>query len=245
MLAPALDVVDLEAVAFQRLDGAADVVELGARKDVVHDRRVFRALAPERRLRALRRPGDGVVEKEAAGSEEIAQLGEVGRPVREADMLEHANGGDLVVLARYGAVVLQLDEDPVVQPEPPDLLAREIELSLRERDAVSLDPVMERRVADEAAPAAADVEKALAGLQAQLAADHVELGGLRVLQRGAPAREVSAGIDHLGVEEEGVEGIRQVVVELDESLVVPARRVPFGLRTRIGVALVRLPPRAH
>ena len=55
MLAPALDVVDLEAVQLEIGDGAAEIVEFAAGKDVARQRREFRPLlAP---LRAARLPG--------------------------------------------------------------------------------------------------------------------------------------------------------------------------------------------
>ena len=64
------------------------------------------------------------------------------------------------------------------RPELLDLLARQGELLLRQRHAVRLDAVMARGVADQRAPAAADVEEAIARLQPQLPADHVELVAL-------------------------------------------------------------------
>ena len=75
---------------------------------------------------------------------------------------------------------------------------------------------------DEAAPARADVEQAVAGLQAQLAADHLELVALGGCDVVLPIREIGARIDHLGVEKEGIELVREVVVKLDEGLVVAA-----------------------
>ncbi len=122
--------------------------------------------------------------------------------------------------ARHHRIVFQLDRHPVLEAEALDLLLGEGELLLRQRDAVRGDAVVLRRVADEAAPAAADVEEALAGLQAQLAADHFELVALRLGDVVVPVGVVGAGVDHLGVEEERVELVRQVVVELDVVLVV-------------------------
>ncbi len=76
------------------------------------------------------------------------------------------------------------------------------------------------RVADESAPAAADIEEAIAGLQPQLAADHVELVELRAGEIVVPVGlKIRAGIDHLGVEEEPIEGVRHVVMIGDVLLV--------------------------
>src|SRR5205823_3274436 len=106
-----------------------------------------------------------------------------GGAVARPDMLEHADGRDLVEGAGELAVILQLDRDPVLEPKPPYLLLRKIVLRLRQRHAMRGDAVMLRGVADEPAPAAADIEEALARLQPQLAADHVELGRLRLGER--------------------------------------------------------------
>ena len=75
-------------------------------------------------------------------------------------------------------------------------------------------------MADEAAPAAADVEEPFARLQAQLAADHLQLVALRLRDVVVPVGVVGAGVDHLRIEKERVEVVRQVVVELDVVLVV-------------------------
>src|SRR5262245_25059124 len=74
-------------------------------------------------------------------------------------------------------------------------------------------------VAREGAPSAADVEKFFAGPQTQLAADHVELVALRGGEVVVPVFEIGAGVDHLGIEKERVERVRQVVVVLNVLLV--------------------------
>ena len=90
--------------------------------------------------------------------------------------------------------------------------------------------VIPRGVTDERAPAAADVEKALARLQPQLAADHVELVVLRSREVIVRLAEIGAGVDHLGIEKELVERVREVVVVVNVLAVsrlgaVPARLV--------------------
>ena len=50
--------------------------------------------------------------------------------IGDADMLEHADRGDLVVLAVERVVVAQLELDLVLQAEPLDLCLGEIELLL-------------------------------------------------------------------------------------------------------------------
>ncbi len=152
-------------------------------------------------------------------------------------MLEHADRGDLVELdALQVAEVPQFDGDAVLQSEPLHLRHSEIVLRLGEGHAMRPHTVMLRGMAHQPAPAAADVEHVLAGLQAQLAADHLELGALRGRDVGVPVGEVGAGIDHLGVEKELVEIIRQVVVELHQRLVVAPFAMLRGLRAGIGMA---------
>jgi hypothetical protein len=68
------------------------------------------------------------------------------------------------------------------------------------------------RVEREAAPAAADVEHALAGLQVQLRADELELVPLRLLERGRAAREDRAAVRHRLVQHEPEEVVGDVVV---------------------------------
>jgi hypothetical protein len=92
-------------------------------------------------------------------------------------------------------------------------------------------------VAREAAPAAADVEDAVALLQAELRADQLELGLLRLLERGRAAREDRAAVGHRRVEEQGEELGRQVVVVADRAAiagdaVAPAVRDELRRRAR-------------
>ena len=101
-------------------------------------------------------------------------------------------------------------------------------------------PYFSRGVAEEPAPAAADVEKAVALAQAQLAADHVELVDLRLFQGVAPVGEVSAGILHLRIKEQFVEVIAHVVVELDEILVLFLLATGADLVARVVAAALRL-----
>ncbi len=61
--------------------------------------------------------------------------------------------------------------------------------------------------------------KRLAGLEAQLPADHVELVALGAIDVAMLLGEVAAGVDHLLVEEEPVEIVRDVVVIGDIGLV--------------------------
>jgi hypothetical protein len=83
------------------------------------------------------------------------------------------------------------------------------------------------KVERHAAPAAADLEHALAGLEQELGRDVALLGGLRLLERLVAGGEVGAGILHVPVEPQAVEGVAEVVMVRD-VLPRPAARVVLG-----------------
>jgi hypothetical protein len=96
----------------------------------------------------------------------------------------------------------------------------------------------------ERAPAAADVEDALAGLQVELRADEVELGPLRLLERRRAAREDRARVRHRLVQEEREVLVGEVVVVRDRALVAQDR-VALALRAQLHLRhLGHLPQRA-
>ncbi len=207
----------------------ADVIELRPGKDVFEDHALAGADLAEVVDIALGPAGDAVVEEDAAGAEQAVDLTEIGRIVGDADVLVHADAGNLVVGAVERQVVGERHGHPVGQAEPPDLGLAIVVLRLRQGHAMGGDAVVLGGVAQQRAPAAADVEEQLPRLQPQLAADDVELVPLRLLQRVGPVAEIGAGIDHLRVEEELVEFVAGIVVELDEIPVpifcAPPRRV--------------------
>lgn len=134
-------------------------------------------------------------------------------------MLGHADRGDRVVRAVADVpVVLDPDLDPVGQALLGDAFAGVGGLFLGEGDAGDLRPVRTGGVDGHGTPAAADVQEPVALLQAELAADQVELVALGVLQ-GPPVLPVGAGVDHGGAEHQGVEVVADVVVVADGLLV--------------------------
>src|SRR5580698_848035 len=84
-------------------------------------------------------------------------------------------------------------------------------------------------MAGERAPAAANIEHRLAGLEAQLAADHVEFLDLRLFEIVAPVMKISAAIDHLLVEPELIEGVGDIVMMGDVFLVLARRSVALAI----------------
>ena len=96
-------------------------------------------------------------------------------------MLDHADRGDRVeLLAAQLAVVHDPDLDLVSDAVVARALPRPLGLRLAERDPGHVHAVALRRLDGERAPATADVEHALAGPQAELAADRLALVVLRV-----------------------------------------------------------------
>ena len=114
----------------------------------------------------------------------------------------------------------------------------------RDRDPGDLRAEVLGRVQRQRAPAAADVEHPHAssalptlldvealpipGLEAELGADEVELGALRLLERDVGRGVVAAAVGHLRLEDEGVELVGEVVVVADRrpvagEAVQPAR----------------------
>jgi hypothetical protein len=169
--------------------------------------------------------GDAVVEEQAAGLEQAPDLGEVIGQARPADVLEHADRGDLVVrLALVEvAVVEQVHAHAPGEPSLGDQLVDVGVLVLAQRDALGAHAVVLGGEQEQAAPAGADVEEAVAFLQHQLGADVLELGGLRLRDRHRRIAEVGARVDPARVEPEGVEVVGDVVVELDLLGVVSGR----------------------
>ena len=92
------------------------------------------------------------------------------------------------------AVVLQAELDLACQARGLGALLGDRQLLLRERDADDLHAGGLARSSASAAPAAADVEHRLAGLEQQLGGDVALLGRLRLLQGHVGLGEVGAGI---------------------------------------------------
>src|ERR1700738_648777 len=134
MHAPGLDVVHLKTLPFQIRDRHPDVIEIAAGKDVAPDRLRFLAVvAEELAIGAFGRPGDRVMKVEPTRFEQAVDGRKVALVVRVSDMLEHANGRDLVEAAVQARIILELDRYPVLEPKPGDLVQGVTVLALGER----------------------------------------------------------------------------------------------------------------
>ncbi len=156
-------------------------------------------------------------------------MGEILRPVFLADMLEHADGDDEIVWLGHVTVIDEADVGELVEPGAREPRLRVFRLRLGKRDAGDADAGSRRRLG-EAAPAAADLEDALAGLHVKLAEDAAVFGLLRVFQAArCVAFEQGAGIGHAVVEPEPVEIVAEVVMGGDVALAGTARVAREGV----------------
>ena len=147
------------------------------------------------------------------GCEQPRELACVEVELRLADVLDHADACNRVVgLAADLAVVGDADLDAFGEPRFLDMLASAHRLRLRERDADDVHPVRACGVDGERAPAATNVEHGLAGLEAELGADELELRLLRLFEGLGAAREDRAAVGEARSEEQLEELVADVVV---------------------------------
>src|SRR6267142_1565558 len=217
-----LDVHHLEPALGHFPQHQRDVRQLAVREDVLADE-LAGAQADGAALGIDR--GDAMVHDDAAVLQQPPDGAEIQRQVLQADVLEHAHRSDLVVhrFARNVAVVLQQHFAAPGEAVRLDAFVREAMLILGERHSGCLDAVVLGGPAHQRAPAAADVEELVARLQAQLAAEVVELLRLREVDVLVAGLEVGARVHHLAVEEQRVELVRDVVVVVDGLRVAAAR----------------------
>ena len=151
-----------------------------------------------------------------AGAEESFEL-------RHADMLEHADRDDPVeAVASRGeiAIVDQLELHAVGDASGGGAFFGQRKLLLREGNAMHRHIGASGEEDRHAAPATANVEYGLAGLQRKLGSDMGQLGLLRLLQRHSLFGPVGAAILHvILVEHQPVKIVSDVVVMRD----IPAR----------------------
>ncbi len=141
------------------------------------------------------------------------------RVLRRADVLAHLHRGDRVVaVVQRIPVVLDPDLGPVPEAQAAGALPDVAALLAGQGHAGHLDSGP-GRVDGQRAPAAAHVEQPLPGLEAELATDQLQLGALRVGQGVVARGPVGTRVGHAGVQDELVEGGRQVVVAGDHGLV--------------------------
>ena len=110
------------------------------------------------------------------------------------------------------AIVLHPDLHLAVQSGIGNPLPGQCRLFVGNGDPHRHRSVVPGGVQHHAAPAAANIEQALAGLQAQLVADEFVLGRLGVFQRGGVVGEYRTRVRHRRPQNETVEVVGDVVV---------------------------------
>ena len=133
-------------------------------------------------------------------------------------MLEHADGNDPIEAPGERAIVDQLETDAIGDTRLFGTTPGDLELLLRQRDPEHVDVGNAVQVKRHPAPAAADVEHALTGLQRQLGGDVRLLELLRLVQPGGRCREIGAAILAVAIEEEIVEPVVEIVMMRDVAL---------------------------
>src|SRR5690606_26465994 len=150
---------------------------------------------------------DGVQQQQPVGSEQAARVLHEAAVVATSDMLEHADRENAIEPALQVAVIRQQD----LHGQARAALARGVGLERGDGAAHYLNAITLRGKLCGAAPAAADIQYAHAGLQPQLAADQIKLALLGSRQRIA-LLPVRAAVDHAGVEHGRVKIVTDVVV---------------------------------
>ena len=89
-----------------------------------------------------------------SGASSAFQLGEEGAVMVDADMLEHADRDDAVILSGLLAVVAQMKPDPVGEPGGGGAPRRDLVLLDRQRQPGDVDAAFAGEIEREAAPAA-------------------------------------------------------------------------------------------
>ena len=171
MLAQVLLVTDLESGGVHDAHDVSRAGELAVGEDVTVDEAVLVVT-----LLAVIGTRDRVIEHATERLELGVRECEVRRVVLATDVLGEPDRADGVELGLgHVAVVAEAHLSAALEAALLDGVLGECRLLLGERDADRLDAVVLGGVHDHAAPAAADVEQGHARLQAELAADEIEL----------------------------------------------------------------------
>ena len=167
-------------------------------------------------------PADRVHQRHPVAGQQHLDLAKQRLVLAHAHMLEHAHRDHPVEAALDLAVVLVQEPRAAGELELGQAGIAPVHLLLGQGHAGHVDVVVPHQILGEAAPAAAHVEHAHAGLEPQLGRDMAllePLGGLQVFAAGGV---VGAGVLALAVQEEPVHLVGQVVVVGDVALRAPA-----------------------
>ncbi len=129
-----------------------------------------------------------------------------------ADMLEHADRHDAIILPPGFTIVAQFEPYLLVQIRSLGPRHGDRHLLGRQRNARHLCLGFARQMHRHATPAAADIQHTHAGRQIQLVGNMLLLRRLRLLQTHVRPSEIGTRILHVLVQEQPIQTLRQVVM---------------------------------
>ncbi|MNZ41380.1 hypothetical protein D3C78_589280 [compost metagenome] len=159
---------------------------------------------------ALVADGDGLQQHQPVRLEQLRALAEVLGQVAVADRLDHLDRHQLVELAVELAIVLEQQGDAIFQAHLGDALRGVGVLLARQGGGGHPAAVVAGRVQRHAAPAGADLQQVVGGLEVELLADALQLVELRLLEAVGRIEEHRRRVHHGRVEE----GLEQLVAEI-------------------------------
>src|SRR6185312_62302 len=134
------------------------------------------------------------------------------RIILHTDMLEHPDRDEGVVVPGDVPVIVLDVLDPIGEPLGRGALAREAHLLVRDVERAHFHPVVPRHMQGERAPPEPRLDDRLTRLQAELAADVVHLGSLRLIERRRLLWVIRTRISHRASEPERIELVADVVM---------------------------------
>src|SRR5215831_14720230 len=209
---------------------------MAAGEDALLDPRLQRrrAVAPDR-----------MYEPPAAPPEAALHDAPERRVVLDADVLEHSDRHEGVVLTGDVAVIVLDVLETIGEALACRPLACPANLLVRDVEGAHAYAVMARHVHRQHPPATSGLDHALAGPEAKLAAHVVHLRDLRLIERGGRLGVVRTGVRHGRAEPQLVERVADVVVVMDvvpranEGVAVRAwavQRIRRAARERVALA---------
>jgi len=159
--------------------------------------------------------GNDLQARTSAGFKDVVDFLEIARPVFAAHGLEHLDRGDAVEAPLNIAIIEQANVRAFGQPRLEHATTGVVMLFARDRHAGDDGSDLSRGELGETAPAAADLQHAMAGLKIHEPRQGGVFGALGVLQRLARSLEPRRGIGHRRVQPGGVEGVSEVVMGVD------------------------------
>lgn len=157
--------------------------------------------------------------------EHIVDLAEERSEVPDTDVLGHLQAGNLVVLALGdGDITVVHAQDArlrLLNASATKTLVAPGSLVATESDTSNVSAIVDRGILGESSPAASNVEHALASLEFNLLADHLELVVLNLLESLllGDVRDNTRSVDHPWSQEPAVEVVAAVVMVTDLLLI--------------------------